>query len=281
MRCGAAIIVLGALLALGAANATEVPKESLRFGLTATVAREDLKLYDRWAVYLGNKIGRPVEFVRRRTSREVMERLETGEYDFAWINSFAYVKYRETKSFELMAVPVFEGQPLSRSYIITHTNRSFHTIGDLQGRVFAYSEPDANSGYMLPRQMLSELGRNPDGFFRHTFFTYSHVEAIEAVAVQVADGAAVDSYVWEFLSRREPRLTAKTKVIQRSETFGFPPLVYRTGMDAELRARMSKALLTMDEDPEGRILLMELALDRFISAPSSLYDNVRLNIDHR
>jgi phosphonate transport system substrate-binding protein len=276
-----AILAIGALLALGTANATEAPKKSIRFGLTATVAREDLKLYDRWAVYLGNKIGRPVEFVRRRTSREAMEMLETGEYDFAWINSFAYVRYREAKFFGLMAVPVFEGQPLSRSYIVVHTNRSFHTIGDLQGRVFAYSEPDSGTGYMSPRQMLSELGRNPDGFFRHTFFTYSHIEAIEAVAEQVADGAAVDSYVWEFLNRREPRLTAKTKVIQRSETFGSPPLVYRTAMDTELRARMSEALLTMDTDAEGRALLMELALDRFITAPLNLYDNVRLNPDRR
>jgi phosphonate transport system substrate-binding protein len=281
MRCGAAILAIGALLALGAVHATEAPKKSIRFGLTATIVRENLELYDRWAAYLGNKVGRPVQFVQRRTSREAMEMLETGEYDFSWINSYSYAKYREAKFFELMAVPVFEGKPLCRSYVVVHINRSFRTIGDLEGRVFAYSEPDSNSGYILPRQMLSDLGRNPDGFFRHTFFTYSHLETIEAVAEQVADGAAVESYVWEYLNRREPRLTANTKVIQQSETFGFPPLVYRTGVDAELRARMSEALLTMDGDPEGRALLTELALDRFITAPSSLYDNVRLNIDRR
>jgi phosphonate transport system substrate-binding protein len=281
MRWGAAILAIGALLALGAANATEAPKKPIRFGLTATIVRENLELYDRWAAYLGNKVGRPVQFVHRRTSREAMEMLQTGEYDFSWINSYSYAKYREAKFFELMAVPVFEGKPLCRSYVVVHINRSFRTIGDLESRVFAYSEPDSNSGYILPRQMLSDLGRNPDGFFRHTFFTYSHLETIEAVAEQVADGAAVESYVWEYLNRREPRLTANTKVIQQSETFGFPPLVYRTGLDTELRARMSEALLTMDGDPEGRALLTELALDRFITAPSSLYDNVRLNIDRR
>jgi ABC-type phosphate/phosphonate transport system substrate-binding protein len=58
-------------------------------------------------------------------------------------------------------------------------------------------------------------------------------------------------------------------------------LVYRTGVDAELRARMTEALLTMDKDPEGHALLAELMLDRFITAPSSLYDNVHLNLDRR
>jgi phosphonate transport system substrate-binding protein len=73
----------------------------------------------------------------------------------------------------------------------------------------------------------------------------------------------------------------QSELIQQSETFGFPPLVYRTGVDPELRARMTEALLTMHRDPEGLALLAELMLDRFIDAPSSLYDNVPLNLDHR
>ncbi len=44
---------------------------------------------------------------------------------------------------------------------------------------------------------------------------------------------------------------------------------------------MTDALLTMDKDAEGRALLAELVLDRFITAPSSLYDGVRLNPDRR
>ena len=275
-----ALVILAAamLLSVRGAEAAEPP---IRFGLTAAVVRENLDLYERWAAYLGRKVGRPIQFVQRRTYREAMEMLETGEHDFAWICSFPYAKLRDSKIFGLMAVPVFEGQPLYRSYIVVHKDRSFRAIGDLEGRVFAYSDPDSNTGYIVPRQMLSDLGRNADGFFRQTFFTYSHSETIEAVAERVADGAAVDSYVWEYLNRHEPKFTAKTKIIQRSETFGFPPLVYRTGADPELRVRMTEALLTMDKDTEGHALLTELMLDRFITTPSSLYDNVRLNLDRR
>ena len=288
MNCGRTGLLLAALLALGAANAVDAPKAPIRFGLTAAVVRENLDLYERWASYLGSKVGRPVQFVQRRTYREAMEMLETGEHDFAWICSFPYAKYRSAKFFGLMAVPVFEGEPLYRSYIIVNKLSSQRTLADLEARVFAYADPDSNTGYIVPRKMLHDLGRNPDSFFRQTFFTYSHTETIEAVAERVADGAAVesdgaavDSYVWEYLNRRQPQLTAKTKVIQQSEAFGFPPLVYRTGVDPELRVRMTEALLTMDKDSEGRALLAELMLDRFITAPSSLYDNVPLNLDRR
>lgn len=262
-----------------AAEAAEASKRSLRFGLTAAVVRENLDLYDRWAAYLSRKMGQPVQFVQRRSYREAMELLENGEQDFSWICSFPYAKYRDSKSISLMAVPVFEGEPLYRSYIIVHRDSPFQMLGELEGKVFAYSDPDSNTGYVVPRRMLKDLGRNPDSFFRHSFFTYSHTETIEAVAERVADGAAVDSYVWEYLNRRSPELTARTKIIQRSPTYGFPPLVYRTGVEPEIQRRMSDVLLGMHTDSEGRVLLDELLLDRFITAASSLYDGVRANVE--
>ena len=133
--------------------------------------------------------------------------------------------------------------------------------------MFAYSDPDSNTGYMVPRQMLKDLGRNPDGFFRHTFFTYSHTRdhrGSGGTSRRRGRGRFICVGIPAIGS--EPRLTAKTKIIQRSESFGFPPLVYRIGVDQELRARMTDALLTMDKDPEGRGLLAELMLDRFIES---------------
>ena len=275
----AAIILLGILLpSLPGTKAAETP---VRFGLTAAVARENLDLYDRLEKYLGRKIGRPVEFVQRRSYREAIDLLENGENDFSWICSYPYAKYRNGNIFALMAVPVFDGKPLYRSYIIVNKHSSFKTIADFKGRVFAFSDPDSNTGYIVPRQMIRDLGSNPDTFFRYTFFTYSHTETIEAVAQHVADGAAVDSYVWDYLSRRDPGITNGTKIIQRSVSYGFPPLVYRIGIDDGLRERMINALLTMDKDPEGRKLLHELMLDRFVAGTSSLYDNVPLHPDHR
>ncbi len=44
---------------------------------------------------------------------------------------------------------------------------------------------------------------------------------------------------------------------------------------------MTDALLGMDKDAEGRTLLAELMIDRFILASSSLYDGVLRNLDRR
>ncbi|MDR3389063.1 MAG: PhnD/SsuA/transferrin family substrate-binding protein, partial [Rudaea sp.] len=139
MRGIRATLALAAFLAFGGADAAEAPLEPIRFGLTAAVVRENLDLYERWAAYLGRKVGRPVRFVQRRTYREAIGLLQSGENDFSWICSLPFAEYRGSKLFDLMAVPVFEGQPLYRSYIIVGKDSSFHSIDDLTDHVFAYS----------------------------------------------------------------------------------------------------------------------------------------------
>lgn len=271
--------VLG--LGLSTALAAAVPPAAraaglpVRFGLTAAVVRENLRFYDRWGRWLENRIGRPVEFVQRRSYREVMEFLANGDLDFAWICSYAFVRARQPEFLGLLAVPEWRARPLYQCYVIGRQDGTCRSFDDLKGRVFAFTDPDSNTGYLYPQALLTMRGRQSADFFRLTFFTYSHVESVEAVATGVADGAAVDSYVWEHLKQINPPLAEQTHVIETSPDFGFPPLVYRVGMDDGLRRSMADALMTMDLDSQGRVLLDELMLDRFAHHEPRLYDGVR------
>lgn len=260
------------VLAFNEARAAGTP---VRFGLTAVVVREDLQLYDRWSSYLRKRIGRPVQFVQARSYREIMGLLQAGGLDFAWICGYPFVQQRDPEILELLAVPVFEGAPLYRSYIIVRRDSPISSLADLRGRVFAFSDPDSNSGYLVPQAMLAQRGHTPQSFFRLSFFTYSHAETIEAVAEGLAEGGAVDSYIWEYLDKNRPDLTAGTRVIAHSETFGFPPVVARLGIAPQLRDSMSRTLIGMGEDDEGRQLLAAFALDRFAQFPPSLFDSIR------
>ena len=273
----AVVHMLVLVLALGSAQAAESPP--VRFGLTAVVVQENLQLYDRWAAYLGKHIDRPVQFVQARSYREIMGLLEAGGLDFAWICGYPFVQTRDPDFLQLLAVPVFQGAPLYRSYIIVNRDSPIASLADLEGRVFAFSDPDSNSGYLVPQAMLAQRGHRPESFFRLSFFTYSHAETIEAVAEGLADGGAVDSYIWEYLNKTRPDMIARTRVILRSETFGFPPLVARLGLDRDLRDRMAASLTGMEEDVEGRRLLAEFALDRFGRFPETLFDSIRRTAD--
>ena len=247
----------------------------IRFGLTAVVVRENLRFLDQWAFYLSQKMGQPVQFVRRRSYREVMDMLETGSLDFAWICGFPFVQKRDPEFIKLLSVPVYQGKPLYHSYIIVHKDSPYQSIDELQGKSFAYSDPESNSGYLYPQFLLAQKGANKESYFRQSFFTFNHAETVEAVAEQFADGGAVDSYIWEYLKEFRPELADKTRVINQSPEFGFPPLVSRLGVDLETVWRMQKVITGMKADPEGRKFLSGLKLDGFGEFPAALFDNIR------
>ncbi len=248
---------------------------AIRFGLTAVMAWDDLGIVRRWADYLSAGSGRPVHFVQRPTYWEIMRLLQTGDLDFAWICGGPFVQKRDPEFLKLLVVPVYRGKPYYHSFIIVHRDSPYRKLEDLKGRVFAYSDPESNSGYLYPQALLIGRGERPDKYFRQTFFTFNHSESVEAVADRVADGAAVDSYVWEFLQTSRPKMVAKTRVIQRSPAFGFPPVVVHRNVDRELVARMTATLTRMDSDPVGRKLLAGFKLDAFRTFTPDLFDSIR------
>lgn len=250
-------------------------EKSVQFGLTAVVVRENLRFLDQWSQYLSDKFGHPVEFVRRKSYREVMDLLDSGRIDFAWICGYPFVKKRDPEFIQLLSVPVYAGRPLYHSFIIVHKDSPYRTIEDLEDTVFAFSDPESNSGYLYPQFLLANEGKTTQEYFRQTFFTYNHAETVEAVAEQVANGGAVDSYIWEYLKERRPELAGKTRVIMKSAAFGFPPLVARTGADPKMVLKMKDVLLGMSRDPKGIEFLAGLKLDSFGDSPPDLFDSIR------
>jgi len=262
------------LLAAAATPARAAHGPEVRFGLTPVVLRDNIRFFDRFARYLGQRLGHPVRFVRTRTYQEVMDKLREEDLDFAWICGYPLVQKRDPEFLELLSVPIFKGEPLYQSYIIVHKDSQFRNLEELRDHVFAFSDPNSNSGYLYPRFALTQRGYRPERFFRLSFFTYNHAETVQAVAERVADGGAVESYIFTMISRLHPELAAETKIIERSPSFGFPPIVARVGTSSRLRSDMTIALAEMGGTPEGRVLLQELGLDGFGEFPSSLFDGI-------
>ncbi|MES9971293.1 MAG: phosphate/phosphite/phosphonate ABC transporter substrate-binding protein [Candidatus Thiodiazotropha sp.] len=254
------------------ADKTEPP---IRFGLTAVVVTENLRFLDQWSQYLGQKLNRKVEFVLRKSYQDVMDLIDSGGIDFAWICGYPYVQARKPASLQLLTVPIYRGAPRYHSYIIVHHDSPDQYFSDLKGKIFAFSDPDSNSGFLYPLSLMTEKGEKPESFFRQTFFTYNHAETVQAVSEQVADGGAVDSYIWEYLAIFRPDITEKTRIIKTSPSFGFPPIVSRAGVDDATVSLMKTILEKMDDDPAGKALLDNLKLDGFGHFSDSLFNEIR------
>lgn len=249
-------------------------RDPLRIGLTPTFLNERHALMADWQSYLESRLNRPVVFVLRDSYREAMELLRAHKLDAAWLCDCPHVT--ANPEFRLLATPIFEGRPYYRAYLIVpEEDQATSNIQDLEGKVFAYTDPYSNVGYLSPRYDLWKLGRDPDHYFRRTFYAGSHRKAIKAVVVGVADGASVNSYIWETINKQAPALTGQTRVAARSREYGFPPMVVNRSLPAGTFGDLQRALIEMDKHAVGREVLTRMNLDGFRKPDARIYLPVR------
>jgi phosphonate transport system substrate-binding protein len=237
--------------------------------------KETFVSYRQLLDYISGKLGREVELVQRKTYQEINELLGLGQIDLAFICSGPYVTGKEKYGFELLATPQVQGSHFYQSYLIVNKESHFNRLEDLKGRVFAFTDPNSNTGKLVPTYWLSQMGERPETFFGKTIYTYSHDNSTLAVARALVDGAAIDGLIWEYYHHKNPVFTARTKIIKKSDPYGIPPFVASKNLSQELKARIRQFLLSMHEEPEGERILKELMIDRFVAPKDVWYDSIR------
>lgn len=268
--------VLGAACAAASLRLAraQAPAPPVRIGLTPVFLDNQLAFLNDWRGYLQARLRRPVQFVQRGSYRDVIGLLQQGQLDFAWICGYPFV--RNARSMKLLAVPLYQGKPTYRSYLIVPAaDVRTSSLLELRGKVFAYSDPDSNSGHLFPLYTLLQQRESPATFFARTFFTGAHRKVVDAVGVGLAQGGAVDGYVWDTLALLHPTLTARTRVADRSPEFGFPPFVAGAAVRAADYAALQDVLMEMRAEADGQALLKRLNLDGFVPGNATLYESVR------
>ena len=267
----------GGCAALASPFAQSDGTQPLSIGTTPVFLDDDVAFLRDWQAYLQRELGRPVAFVQRRSYRVVSELLLAEKLDAAWICGFPYVRYRDRM--RLLAVPTYEGEPLYRSYVIVpSSDQKTQSIADLGGKIYAFSDPDSNSGWLVPNSQLFRLGKDAATFFRKSFFTWGHRRVVDAVAVGLAQGGSVDGYVWETLKIHHPELTEQTRVAHRSVKYGFPPFVTRSQLPASDFKQLQDVLVAMRSDAAGQALLQKLNLEGFQVVPESVFAGIAENM---
>ncbi len=249
---------------------------TLRVAIAAMISPETTKQYYGDLMRLiGKRLGRRTVFLQRKTYAEVNHLLEAKEVDIAFVCAGPYVDGHDKFGMEILAVPVVNGERYYRSLFIVHRDSDIQNFDDLKGKRFAFTDPDSNTGRLVPRFVLAERGTTAEKFFRETFFTNSHDNSIKAVADGLADGAAVDSLVWEFMKSTEPEIVGRTRVVHSSPRYGIPPVVVHPHMADGVKKELRETFVSLHGDATASPLLRELRIERFEDGKDEAYDKVR------
>jgi phosphonate transport system substrate-binding protein len=257
-------------------SAKPPPESALHVAVASMISPNETFVHYRALLeYLAAKVGMRINLIQRKTYAEINGLLGTGGIDLAFICSGPYASGRDRYRFEALAAPLVRQKAVYSAYLITNQASPFTSLDDLRGRVFAFSDPDSNTGFMVPGFLLAQKGTEPQEFFGKTIFTYSHDNSILAVSRALVDGAFVHEQIWEYLHQKNPDATERTRIIFKSEPFGNPPLVASAHLASALKEQLRELLLSMHQDPRGEAILAELLIDRFIPIEEQLYNPIR------
>jgi len=236
---------------------------------------EGLAYYTGLSEYLGKTVGLPVRLIHKADYTQVNEMLEQGKVDVAFVCSGPYVAGHDAFGLELLGAPVVNGEPRYYAYLIVPKSSEATSMASLEGRVFAFTDPQSNTGFGVPTGVLADMGTTPEEFFGRFYYTYSHDVSIKNVATGEADGASVDSLIFDYAAAVDPTYTSKVRILSKSEPYAVPPVVVRPGLDGALKGRLRDALLGTEDEPDGRALLEKMHIERFVAIDDSAYDSIR------
>ena len=249
---------------------------SLRVAVGAMISpKETFDYYRQILQYIGSNLGRETQLIQRKTYGEINELFGKGKVDLAFICSGPYANGKEKYGFELLATPQVLGSHFYHSYLIVNKDSPFRSLEDLRDRIFAFTDPESNTGKLVPTYWLMQMDERPETFFRKTIYTYSHDNAILAVARGLVDGAAIDGLIWEYYHHKLSAFTSSTRIIKKSEPYGIPPLVAARHLSPEIKVRIRELLLSMHKSPHGHEILESLMIERFVSPKEEWYETIR------
>jgi phosphonate transport system substrate-binding protein len=234
-------------------------------------AEATFSTYRRLVEKVAGCIGREAAFILRPSYADVRRALEQGRVDVAFVCTGTYIHAMPGGKIRLLVQPEFENGLQYRSLLIVPAGSSAEQLADLRGATMAFTDPESNTGCLVPSVTLARQGSDPASFFGRVVFTGSHDRSIQSVALGLVDAAAVDALIWESLKLEDRSLDARVRVIWASEVFGPPPIVVPEGLDKELENSLGKALLTLHEDEEGQRILHAIGIKRFVPAREEDY----------
>lgn len=251
--------------------------DHLRFAVATMVSAEaTFSMYRLLVQRICRDVGRREAFVLAPSYGDVRRQLEKGKVDVAFVCTGTYVHSLAGKRVKLLVQPEFkEGQDY-RSLLIVPARSAARKWEDLRGAVMACSDPESNTGCIVPKAALADRGHTLETFFRKVVITGSHDHSIQAVALGAVDAACVDSLVFDSNLHQDPSLRPRIKVIWRSPAFGPPPIVVPVDLDEGLQRSLKQAFLALPDDPEGREILSGIGILRFVPARPEDYRTAAL-----
>ena len=234
---------------------------------------KQLERYEPLAGYVQRKTGMRIELKILPRYGNIIDNFQSSGLDGAFFGSFTYSLAHAKLGVEVIARPVgLDNTSTYYGLIFVRKDSGIRNARDMKGKRFAFVDKATTAGYLLPLEYFHVHGI-PDHrkYLKETYFAGTHDDVIYDVLNRKADIGAAKSTVYQRLAKADPRVPGELVVLERSPDVPENGLAFRKDIDPHVRKRVKDALLNMDRDPDGKVVLEQFGAKRFIETTNADY----------
>jgi phosphonate transport system substrate-binding protein len=220
---------------------------------------KQVERYKPLADYLSQECGIRIKLKILTRYGNIVSNFVSLGMDGAFFGSFTYTLAHRKLGVEVLARP--EGPDGTSTYhglLFVRQDSGVRTIRDMEGKRFAFVDKATTAGYLLPLAYFKRHGvKDYTSYFKETYFTGTHQDAIYDVLNKKADIGAAKNTIYKRISNADRRITNELVILEKSPDVPENGLAVRKGLDDSLKNRLKEALLTMHDDPTGKNILRD------------------------
>jgi phosphonate transport system substrate-binding protein len=204
-----------------------------------------------------------------------VEALVNKKVELVWFGGFTHVQAQIRSGGKIVPIAQREEDTKFQSVFIAKKDSGIKGLADLKGKQVSFGSQSSTSGHLMPRHYLLQAGLNPEKDFRRIAYSGAHDATIASVVSGKVDAAALDVTVWRKFVSENKVDTKDVDVFYTTPTFFNYNWSVHADMPADLRQKVTQALLDLDPaTPEGKEILQLNRATRYIPTSPENYKGI-------
>jgi len=271
------VFILGGLLILtsnSAALAAQVDEDLIMGVFPRRNAIDTMKLFTPLAKHLSVELGRNVRLETAKNFPVFWKKVQNGKYDIVHYNQYHYVKSNEKYGYQVFAKNEEFGGSTIAPAIVVRKDSGITSLQDLKGKKIVFGGgKKAMVAYVGSTVMLRNAGLNKGDYIEE--FAKNPPNATFATFYKRADASGVGNVALSIPVVKKRIETDQLKYVEVGNNLPHIPWAYKESLSDELKAGISRVMLSLNGTPKGKGILKKARLTDISPAKDKEYDIIR------
>lgn len=238
------------------------------FGIVPQAAGSKLsKLWSPILQYLEENSQIDLRFATTRNINTFEKRMDSGKYDFVYVNPQQYVSYSKQHGYAAFAKAK---KKRLKGIIVVKKDSPYRSLNDLNSSELAFPS-NAFAANLVPRAVLVKT---------NVGFSSKYVSSHDSVYRNIARGRyPAGGGVLRTFNSTNPEYRDKLRILWTSDGYTPHAFAAHPRVPQSIVDKLQKALIKMDKEPHGKSLLKKIRFKGIERGADAEWDDVRaLNI---